>query len=301
MDKLDILAQIEESGVTRATIEELSNGRGPMTWAERLGNLKRSLRRSAHRESGGTVSDLSTYTRISPNTSGIRTAGISKITVHHMAGNCSIETCGEIFANPSRQASSNYGIGTDGRIGCYLPEEFHPWTSSSYWNDDRAITVECANTSAGVYDGTWEISDQAMDSLVALCADICTRYGFRMKYTGTTSGSLTRHNFYASTNCPGPYIERKTAELVERVNRIVDGGDMDLSDKTIDKIMIRIWEYIFHKGKADEDKTLQDAGYEGKWSNRYNVLNAAFSEAHEANERAKRLEEKVDAILGKLA
>lgn len=301
MDTFEILAQYDESGVTAATIEELSNGRDDSSLAARLGNMKRSLLRSAHRESGGTVSDLSCYTRISPNTSGRRTASISKITIHHMAGNCSIETCGSIFANPDRNASSNYGIGTDGRIGCYLPEEWHPWTSSSYWNDDRAITIEVANTSAGVYNGTWAISDLAMDSLVALCADICTRYGFKLKYNGSSSGSLTRHNFYANTNCPGQYIEKKTAEIVERVNRIVDGGDMELSDKTIDKIMIRIWEYIFHQGKADEDKTLQNAGIGGKWSNRYNMLNQAFIEAHEANERVKKCEEKLDLILSKLA
>lgn len=79
-----------------------------------------------------TKSRLTDITIISPNTSGIRTAPISKVTVHHMAGDLTVEACGGIFASASRQASSNYGIGTDGRIGCYLPEEYHPWTSSSY-------------------------------------------------------------------------------------------------------------------------------------------------------------------------
>ena len=165
-----------------------------------------------------TKSSLVSYTRISPNTSGIRQNPISKITVHHMAGNLSVEVCGEVFAPTSRQASSNYGIGSDGRIACYLEEEYHPWTSSSWWNDDRAITIEVANTTEGVRDGTWAVSDAAWESLIELCADICQRYGFELEFTGNQYGSLTRHNFYAPTNCPGSYIEARTYELCDSVN-----------------------------------------------------------------------------------
>jgi hypothetical protein len=211
-----------------------------------------------------------------------------------MAGNCSIETCGEIFANPDRQASSNYGIGTDGRIGCYLPEEYHAWTSSSYWNDDRAITIEVANTTAGVMYGTWAVSDAAFDSLVNLCADICKRYGFTLVYTGDSSGSLTRHNFYANTNCPGQYLEKKTPELVQRVNAIVKGDDVTNDD--INKIAIRVWEYIYHQGKADEDKILQEAGYTNKWSNRYNVLDMAFKEIHEVKEEIAEIKKAIENL-----
>ena len=41
---------------------------------------------------------------------------ICKFTPHHMAGILTGEQCGKIFQNPNRQASSNYGIGNDGRI-----------------------------------------------------------------------------------------------------------------------------------------------------------------------------------------
>ena len=61
-------------------------------------------------------SPLVVYTKLSPNHSGKRTKKIDTITIHCMAGNCSVETCGNLFANSARQASSNYGIGTDGRI-----------------------------------------------------------------------------------------------------------------------------------------------------------------------------------------
>ena len=65
-------------------------------------------------------SPLVVYTKLSPNHSGKRTKKIDTITIHCMAGNCSVETCGNLFASSARQASSNYGIGTDGRIALYV-------------------------------------------------------------------------------------------------------------------------------------------------------------------------------------
>ena len=140
---------------------------------------------------------------MSPNHSGSRYNSISKITIHHMAGNLSIETCGNVFLNPNRQASSNYGIGSDGRIACYVDEENHPWTSANWDNDDRAITIEVANSETG---GDWPISQEAYASLIRLCADICNRYGIYPYYDGTPSATLTEHCMFVATNCPGPTI-----------------------------------------------------------------------------------------------
>lgn len=140
---------------------------------------------------------------MSPNHSGSRYNSISKITIHHMAGNLSIETCGNVFLNPNRQASSNYGIGSDGRIACYVDEENHPWTSANWENDDRAITIEVANSESG---GDWPISQAAYASLIRLCADICNRYGIYPYYDGTPSATLTEHCMFVATNCPGPTI-----------------------------------------------------------------------------------------------
>ena len=140
---------------------------------------------------------------MSPNHSGSRYNSISKITIHHMAGNLSIETCGNVFLNPNRQASSNYGIGSDGRIACYVDEENHPWTSANWENDDRAITIEVANSETG---GDWPISQEAYASLIRLCADICNRYGIYPYYDGTPSATLTEHCMFVATNCPGPTI-----------------------------------------------------------------------------------------------
>ena len=155
-------------------------------------------------------------------TQGRRGHCICKITPHHMAGVLSATQCGRIFQNPNRQASSNYGIGYDGEIACYVGEENRAWTSSNRENDCQAITIEVSNSECG---GDWPISDEAWNSLVNLCVDICRRYDFRLDYDGTPNGSLTRHNMFANTNCPGPYLESKFPELAETVNRILDGEE----------------------------------------------------------------------------
>lgn len=100
-----------------------------------------------------------------------------------------------------------------------VPEEYRAWTSSSRWNDCRAITIEVSDC-----DWDWNISEKAWNSLVNLCVDICRRYGFRLEYDGTKNGSLTRHNMYANTNCPGDPFQARFPELANTVNSIIDGG-----------------------------------------------------------------------------
>ena len=162
-----------------------------------------------------TVSSLSSVSIISPNTSGLRTAPISKVTVHHMAGDLTVEQCGSIFKSASRQASSNYGVGSDGRIGCYLEEEYHPWTSSSYWNDDRAITLEVADYNLG----DWSPSKAAYSKTVELCADICKRHGIEPWYDGTPNATFTEHRMFAATSCPGDWWHAKMPNFVDDVKK----------------------------------------------------------------------------------
>lgn len=147
-------------------------------------------------------SSLTTKYLPTPQHSGRRTASITGITIHHMAGNLTIEQCAACF-QPPREASSNYGIGSDGRIGCYVDEENRAWTSSSWQNDNRCITIEVADNIVGE---PWSISDAAYKSLVALCSDICKRYNIVPSYNGTASASFTEHRMFAPTGCPGTTI-----------------------------------------------------------------------------------------------
>lgn len=162
-------------------------------------------------------SKLVSYTKISPNKTSPRMNKIKKITIHHMAGILSVETCGNLFALPSRQASSNYAIGSDGRIAMYVEESDRAWTSSNANNDHQAVTIEVSNDEIG---GNWHVSDKAMESLIELCVDICKRNDIKeLNYTGDASGNLTMHKWFSKTTCPGPYLESKFPYIAEEVNR----------------------------------------------------------------------------------
>lgn len=163
-----------------------------------------------------TNSPLVAYTKISPNRSAPRNQPITKITIHHMAGIMSVEQFGGLVANPARQMSSNYCIGSDGRIGLFCPESDRSWCSSSAWNDNRAITIEVSNCQVGE---PWAISDKVYDSLIKLCVDICKRNGIKkLEFTGDRNGSLTYHYMFAATACPATWIKNHTQDICNKVN-----------------------------------------------------------------------------------
>ena len=163
------------------------------------------------------------YINLSPNCNAPRNNSIRKITIHHMAGNLSVEQCGNIFADRNRQASSNYGIGSDGRVGLYVDEANRSWCSSNGDNDHQAVTIEVANDVIG---GNWHVSDVALAKLIDLCVDICERNHIdRLIFTGNASGNLTLHKYFAATACPGPYLESKMPYIAEEVNRRLNSNN----------------------------------------------------------------------------
>ena len=162
-------------------------------------------------------SKLVNYTRISPHRNSPRNHKIDTITIHHMAGNLTVEQCGNVFQ--TREASSNYGIDTNGRVGMYVEEKDRSWCSSSPSNDNRAITIEVANDIPSDA-GKWHVSDKALAKLIDLCVDICQRNGIKkLNYTGDISGNLTMHKWFAPTGCPGPYLESKFPYIAAEVNK----------------------------------------------------------------------------------
>lgn len=178
-----------------------------------------------------TNSGLVDYIKLSPNHSGQRKKSIDTITIHCVAGNCTVEVIGQIFAPTSRQASSQYGIGSDGRIGMYVEEKNRSWCTSSNSNDQRAVTIEVANDSAGPL---WHVSDAAMDSLIKLVADICRRNGIKeLKWCNDKSllgqvdkQNMTLHCWYANKSCPGNYLVQKHPYIVEEVNKLLKGEEV---------------------------------------------------------------------------
>lgn len=178
-------------------------------------------------------SSLVDYVKISPNKTSPRNHKIDRITIHHMAGNLSVETCGNVFSPSSRQASANYGIDSDGRVGMYVEEKDRSWCSSNKANDHRAVTIEVADDVIG---NGWHSSDKAMNKLVELCADICRRNGItRLNYTGDTNGNLTMHKWFAATDCPGAFLEGKFSWIAEQVNKKLSGEDKKEESKPVQK------------------------------------------------------------------
>ena len=166
-------------------------------------------------------SPLVTYTRISPNQSSRLGHKIDTITIHHMAGILDVETVGRIFSDGYREASSNYAIDNDLRVGMYVEEKDRSWASSNGDNDRRAVTIELANDEVG---GDWHVADKVVEKCIELCVDICKRNGIKaLNYTGDLNGNLTKHCWFAATLCPGPYLGSRFPYIATEVTRRLTG------------------------------------------------------------------------------
>jgi len=166
-----------------------------------------------------TNSPLINLTNLSPHRNSPRNQPIRKITIHHFAGNATIEAVSNFLRQPGRNASYNYGIGTDGRVVLIVNESDRCWGSSSPANDHQAVVIGVANNTGAP---NWGISDAAFETLIRLMRCICERNAIvEIEYTGTASGNLTRHNFFAATTCPGPFLQARFPEIMHRVNDLI--------------------------------------------------------------------------------
>ena len=180
-------------------------------------------------------SSLVSYVRLSPNKSSRDGNKIDTISIHCMAGNLSVETCGALFANANRQASSNYGIDSNGNIGCYVEEEYRSWCTSSRANDRRAITIEVANTVAA---DPWPVSDAAYEALIRLLVDVCKRHNIKKllwKADKSLIGqvnlqNMTVHRWFASKACPGNYLYNRHTDIANRVNALLCGKEEKVTE-----------------------------------------------------------------------
>lgn len=170
---------------------------------------------------------LVNHTRLSPNNSGARTHKIDTVSVHCVVGQCSVETLGSLFSQSSRQASSNYGIGYDGRVGLYVDEGKRSWCTSSNSNDQRAVTIEVASDAYHPY----KVRDAAYKTLIELLADICRRnkgLGGGLRWQGnkaligqTDKQNMTVHRWFANKACPGDYLYNLHGQIASEVNALL--------------------------------------------------------------------------------
>lgn len=203
-------------------------------------------------------SPLVSYTKISPNKNRLRNHEIDTISIHCVVGQCSIESLGETFASVSRRASSNYGVGKDGRIGMYVEEKDRSWCTSSTSNDDRAITIEVASDTTHPY----AVNDAAYEGLIRLLVDICQRNpGIkRLKWRGDKSligqvdkQNMTVHRWFANKACPGDYLYNRHGEIAAEVNRRLDALDSATNEEDDDMDVHRFEELWFEMRKELQD------------------------------------------------
>ena len=172
-------------------------------------------------------SKLVSVTKLSPCHSGLRTHTIDRITPHCVVGQLSAESICNCFTSPSREASCNYGIGTDGRVALVVEEKNRSWCSSSNANDQRAVTIECASG----LEEPYTMNRKVYKSLVNLCVDICKRNNktkllwFNDKAKALTYNPksnemvITVHRWFDYKSCPGNWLYNRLCKLAKTVTK----------------------------------------------------------------------------------
>lgn len=205
-------------------------------------------------------SPLVNYTKISPNKSSPRNHKIDTVTIHCVVGQCSVETLGNVFAPASRRASSNYGIGYDGRIGMYVEEKDRSWCSSNAANDNRAITIEVASDTKEPY----AVNAKAYAALIDLLVDICKRNGIKELVWSTNKAdrvnhkngcNMTVHRDYANKSCPGTYLYERHAQISSEVNKRLGSTNIKPAPEKPSGGLYRVQTGAF-KSKANADAML---------------------------------------------
>ena len=227
-------------------------------------------------------SPLVVYTKLSPNHSGQRTHSIDRITPHCVVGQCSVETLGNIMYPTTRQASCNYGIGPDGRVGMYVEEKNRSWCSSSNANDQRAITIECASDTTHPY----AMNDKVYATLITLCTDMCRRNGKKkllwfadknksLAYSPKQDEMvLTVHRWFTNKSCPGDWLYSRLGDVAAKVTANLSSTTSTTTPSTSKTTEEVAQEVIAGKwGNGEERKQrLTAAGYN------YSLIQAKVNE-----------------------
>lgn len=245
-------------------------------------------------------SPLVNYTKISPNKSSPRNHKIDTVTIHCVVGQCSVETLGNVFAPTSRRASSNYGIGYDGRIGMYVEEKDRSWCSSNAANDNRAITIEVASDTKEPY----AVNAKAYAALIDLLVDICKRNGIKELVWSTNKAdrvnhkngcNMTVHRDYANKSCPGTYLYERHAQIASEVNKRLGSTNIKPAPEKPSGGLYRVQTGAF-KSKTNADAMLAKVKAKGfdtymvKVGDLYKIQVGAFKAKANAEAMMKKLQ-----------
>ena len=209
-------------------------------------------------------SSLVDCTVLSPNHSGKRIQKLTRITPHIVVGQLNAENIGYCFTDKAREASCNYGIGTEGRVCLIVDEDKRSWCSSSKDNDQKSVTIECASDSTSPY----ALNSTVYNKLIDLCVDICKRNGKTkllwfadknktLAYVPADNEMvLTVHRWFTATECCGDWLYARLGDVANKVTERL-GGATD----TLYRVQVGHFRV---KSNADNMlKKLKDAGFDG--------------------------------------
>lgn len=173
----------------------------------------------------------------------------------------------------NREASCNYGIGTDGRVLLCVDEKNRSWCSSSNANDQRAVTIECASNTYPPY----AMNSKVYNKLIKLCIDICKRnkkkklLWFNDKNKSLSYKPkpdemvLTVHRWFANKSCPGDWLYSRLGNVSKEVTKALNASTKSKENitkkKSIDTIAREVINGKWGNG-TDRKKRLLSAGYD---------------------------------------
>lgn len=148
------------------------------------------------------------YMRVAAGFTNGRPYGISGVTVHHMAGNLTLEQCKA--ALDSNGTGAHYGV-AGVRVAQFVDDYNRAWACGdgigTGGGNDRTISIEHANDHAD----PWTVSEDTLDTGAHLTAAICVYYKLGRPEWGK---NVWPHRHWSATACPGElYGSQKDAYI----------------------------------------------------------------------------------------
>lgn len=246
-------------------------------------------------------SSLVTCTVKSPNHSGKRTHSIDRITPHCVVGQLSASSIGGCFTSPSRQASCNYGIGTEGGVCLIVDEANRSWCSSSNANDQRAVTIECASDKTDPY----AMNSTVYNKLIDLCEDICRRNGKTkliwisnkdkaLAYNPASNEmQLTVHRWFANKSCPGDWLFSRLGDVAKVVTERLSGAG-DSGNKSDVLYCVQVGAYSIRSNANNMLAKIKAKGFDAfiiQIDGMYKVQVGAYSVKANADAQLKKIKD----------
>lgn len=148
---------------------------------------------------------------------------LKRVVIHHMTirgtgSGSALTACYTTWQN--RAASAHYGV--DGKhIRQFVWDGNTAWATGNSTANHESISIEHANSTTSP---NWTISDTTWKNGAKLAAYIHAVYklGRPTSNAKGTSGTLVKHKTFASTACPGPYMDKIWGDYVAEAQRVYD-------------------------------------------------------------------------------